>query len=173
MSMTTSSFQAFIETLSTHSLSVQFMRDLHAHADLSLAGCLGCLRNPHERFPSASFAPRPSAPCRDGPLGFRSRYVAVDPYHALVNAAELQKPTRNSTWMENPLCKYTGLCKSFLGYCSSGSASPVPGTRFICSVDCGFLVRICSCDLQQWCILTGLFLAGSFPALCLLTALTI
>lgn len=37
-------------SLPTHR-SVQFIRDLHAHADVSLAGCLGSLRNPHERFP--------------------------------------------------------------------------------------------------------------------------
>lgn len=107
------------------------------------------------------FVPRPSAPCRDEPLGFLSSYVSVSLHHVLVNTAELQKPHILPHRMENSLCKYAGLCKSSLGSCSSGSASLVPGAG-ICSLS---PLWFSGQDLQlvnpYWALL-----AGSFPALC-------
>lgn len=77
-----------------------------------------------------------------------------------------RNPPVLSHWMENPFCKDTELCKSCLGSCSSGSApSLVLGAAR--SVHHGFLARFCCCGPQQWWLLTGLFLAGSFPVWCL------
>lgn len=44
-----------------------------------------------------------------------------------------RSPRVLSHWIENPFCKNTGLCKSCLGPCNSGSAPPVPGAG-VCSL---------------------------------------
>lgn len=141
-------FNAFIGTPSTHSQKCSIYKRPLCSGWCFTHWCLGFENHPH-----FIFVLRPS----DGPLGFLSRYVSVGPHHVLISCRVAEAHTYFHTGWKLLCANMPSFANLFSGLANLALHPRSLGLGFYCFVLCGFLARICGCDLQQWWILTGLF----------------